>query len=57
MDDGGSDHGLEFLLAFDGRIHHLEKLLDDFFEEVERVLRDRGIGLQVTRTETSRGSK
>ena len=21
----GSDHGLEFLLAFDGRIHHLEK--------------------------------
>ena len=20
-----SDHGLEFLLAFDGRIHHLEK--------------------------------
>jgi hypothetical protein len=21
----GSDHGLEFLLAFDGRLHHLEK--------------------------------
>jgi len=21
----GSDHTLEFLLAFDGRIHHLEK--------------------------------
>ena len=34
-----------------------ETLLDDFFDEVERVLRDRGIGLQVTRTETSRRSK
>jgi len=33
-----------------------ETLLDDFFDEVERVLRDRGIGLQVTRTETSRRS-
>jgi len=131
-----SDHGLEFLLAFDGRIHHLEKgywlkfeitrgeatrnrphglsysftlhapggtrlvgfdnahdvpikgsrfkrrgettdhwhrteddsgrpyrfkdaetLIDDFFNEVERVLRDRGIGLKVTRTESSQRSK
>lgn len=132
----GSDHGLEFLLAFDGRLHHLEKgywlrfelkrveatknrphglsysftlhapdgtrlvgfdnahdvspkgsrfkrrgettdhwhrteedpgrpyhfkdaeaLIDDFFNEVERVLRDRGVGLEVIRTETSRRSK
>ena len=131
-----SDHGLEFLLAFDGRIHHLEKgywlkfeitrgeatrnrphglsysftlhapngtrlvgfdnahdvsakgsrfkhrgettdhwhrteddparpyrfkdtetLIEDFFNEVERVLRDRGVGLEVTRTESSRRSK
>ena len=130
-----SDHGLEFLLAFDGRIHHLEKgywlkfeitrgeatrnrphglsysftlhapdgtrlvgfdnahdvpakgsrfkhrdkttdhwhrteddpgrryrfkdaetLIDDFFNEVERVLHDRGVGLEVTRTESSRRS-
>jgi hypothetical protein len=34
-----------------------ETLLDDFFDEVERVLRDRGIGLRVTRTESSRRSK
>ena len=34
-----------------------ETLIDDFFDEVERVLRDRGIGLQVTRTEASRRSK
>jgi hypothetical protein len=132
----GSDHGLEFLLAFDGRIHHLEKgywlkfiitrvevtknrphglsysftlhapdgtrlvgfdnahdvspkgspfkhrgettdhwhhtendpgrpyhfkdaetLIDDFFNEVERILRDRGVGPEVMRTETSRRSK
>ena len=138
MNRRASDHGLEFLLAFDGRIHHLEKgywlkfkiarvtpttnrphglsysftlhapegtrlvrfdnahdvpargsrfkrrrdkgtdhwhrtengsgvdpyefkdaetLIDDFFDEVERVLRDRGIGLRVTRTEASRRSK
>jgi len=25
MDERAPDHGLEFLLAFDGRIHHLEK--------------------------------
>lgn len=25
MTDGGPDHELEFLLAFDGRIHHLEQ--------------------------------
>jgi hypothetical protein len=132
----GSDHGLEFLIAFDGRIHHLEKgywlkfditpveatknrphglsysftlhapdgtrlvgfdnahdvpakssrftrrgrttdrwhrtqedpgrpyrftdaetLIDDFFNEVERTLGDRGVGLEVTRTEASRRSK
>jgi hypothetical protein len=132
----GSDHGLEFLLAFDGRLHHLENgywlkieiarveatknrphglsysftlhapggtrligfdnahdvspkgsrfkrrvettdhwhrteedpgrpyhfknaetLIDDFFNEVERVLRDRGVGLEVIRTETSGRSK
>jgi hypothetical protein len=131
-----SDHGLEFLLAFDGRVHHLEKgyhlkfnirrveastsrpqglsysftlhapdgtrlvgfdnahdvsargsrfkrrseaadhwhrteddpgrpyafknaetLIDHFFDEVERILLDRGIGMQVTRTEASRRSK
>ena len=34
-----------------------ETLLDDFFDEVERVLRDRGIGLRVTRTEASRSQK
>lgn len=132
----GSEHGLEFLLAFDGRIHYLEKgywlkfaiarveatknrphglsysftlhapdgtrlvgfdnahdvspkgsrlkrrgettdhwhrtdedpgrpyqfkdaetLIDDFFNEVERVLRDRGVGLDVMRTETSQRAK
>jgi len=137
MTRSASDHGLECLLAFDGRIHHLEKgywlkfeiarvtattnrphglsysftlhapegsrlvgfdnahdvpargsrfkrrrsesadhwhrterdpgrpyeftnaeaLIDDFFDEVERVLRDRGIGLRVMRTEASRRSK
>ena len=25
MNGGVADHGLEFLLAFNGRIHHLEK--------------------------------
>ena len=34
-----------------------ETLINDFFDEVERVLRDRGIGLRVTRTEVSRRSK
>src|SRR5712692_9357785 len=34
-----------------------ETLIDDFFDEVERVLRDRGIGLRVTRTEASRRAK
>jgi hypothetical protein len=136
MTHRASDHDLEFLLGFDGRIHHLEKgywlkfeiarvtattnrphglsysftlhapngtrlvgfdnahdvpargsrfkrrdkkadhwhrtekdpgrpyefrdaetLIDDFFDEVERVLRDRGIGLRVTGTEVSRRSK
>lgn len=130
------DHGLEFLLAFDGRVHHLEKgywlkfeimrvestanrphglsysftlhapdgtrlvgfdnahdvaprgsrfkrrgkatdhwhrtekdpgrpysfkdaetLIDDFFDEVERVLRERGVSLRVTREEESGRSK
>jgi hypothetical protein len=135
MTPDGSDHGLEFLLGFDGRIHHLEKgywlkfeiarvkatthrphglsysftlhspdgtrligfdnahevrsrgsrlkrdkstdhwhrtekdpgrpyefkdaetLINDFFDEVERVLRDRVISPQVTSTEASRRSK
>jgi hypothetical protein len=131
-----TDHGLEFLLAFDGRIHHLEKgywlkfgitrvpptadrphglsysftlhsphgtrlvgfdnahnvpargsrfkgrsdaadhwhrteedpgrpyvfkdaqtLIDDFFDEVERVLRERGVGLRVASDEESERSK
>jgi hypothetical protein len=34
-----------------------ETLIDDFLDEVERVLRDRGIGLRVTKTEASRRSK
>jgi hypothetical protein len=136
MSRSGSDHGLEFLLAFNGRIHHLEKgywlkfaivrvaaaterphglsysftlhapdgarligfdnahnvphrgsrfkrrgeatdhwhrtekdsgrpyvftnaqrLLDDFFDEVERVLRERGVSLRVTKDEESGRSK
>jgi hypothetical protein len=136
MSRSGSDHGLEFLLAFNGRIHHLERgywlkfeivrvavtterphglsysftlhapdgsrligfdnahdvphrgsrfkrrgeatdhwhrtekdsgrpyaftnaprLLDDFFDEVERVLRERGVSLRVTRDEDSGRSK
>lgn len=131
-----ADHGLEFLLGFDGRVHHLEKgywikfeiarvkatskrphglsysftlhtpdgtrlvgfdnahdvppsgsrfksreeasdhwhrtekdsgrpymfkdaetLIDDFFDEVERVLGERGVGMRVTRTEQSRRTK
>lgn len=130
MNIGADEHGLEFLLAFDGRIHHLEKgywlkfeisrvsptgarphglsysftlhapngkrlvgfdnahevphrgsrfkgrngasdhwhrtetdpgrpyafkdaetLLDDFFDEVERTLRERGVEVRVTRVE------
>jgi hypothetical protein len=136
MNRRAADHGLEFLLAFDGRIHHLDKgywikfnitriqmttrrprglsysftlhapdgtrlvgfdnahdvpargsrfkrraeandhwhrtrkdpgrpyvfkgaetLIDDFFDEVERVLRERGIGGQVIRVDESRRSK
>lgn len=34
-----------------------ETLIDNFFEEVERVLRERGIGSRVTRAEESRRSK
>lgn len=131
-----ADHGLEFLLGFDGRVHHLEKgywitfeitrvkatskkphglsysftlhapigtrlvgfdnahdvapsgprfksgeeagdhwhrtekdsgrpymfkdaetSIDDFFDEVERVLGERGVGMRVTRTEQSRRAK
>jgi hypothetical protein len=134
--NGGTDHAIEFLLAFDGRIHHLEEgywikfeikkveahknrphglsysftlhapdgtrlvgfdnahgiapvgsrfkkrsqasdhwhrsegdvgrpyefkdaetLLDDFFDEVERVLRERGIRTTVVRMEDTRRSK
>ena len=136
MSRSASDQGLEFLLAFNGRIHHLEKgywlkfdimrvtataerphglsysltlhapdgtrlvgfdnahdvpprgsrfkrrgeatdhwhrtekdlgrpylftdaqtLLDDFFDEVERILRERGVSLRVTRDEESGRSK
>jgi len=136
MNSRTADHGLEFLLAFDGRIHHLEKgywikfgiarvrvttkrphglsysftlhapngtrlvgfdnahdvpargsgfkrrgeagdhwhrtekdpgrpyvfkdaetLIDNFFDEVERVLRERGVGIRVTRAEESRRAK
>ena len=131
-----ADNGLEFLLAFDGRVHHLEKgywikfdlarvgvttkrphglsysftlhapngtrlvgfdnahdvpargsrfkrrgdasdhwhrtekdpgrpyvfkdaetLIDNFFDEVDRVLGERGVGIQVVRTEETRRSK
>jgi hypothetical protein len=93
-----TDYTLEFLLAFDGRIHHLEEghwlkfeikkvkatkrrphglsysftegdigrsyefkdaatLLDDFFDEVERVLRERGVGMTVVAVEEIRRSK
>jgi hypothetical protein len=48
-DGGGSSHAYEFTDA--------ETLIDDFFDEVQRVLRDRGVGLRVTRTEASRRSK
>lgn len=34
-----------------------ERLLDDFFDEVERVLRERGVGMTVTRAEERRGRK
>ena len=43
-----------------GRPYHFkdtEALIDDFFNEVERVLRDRRVGLEVIRTETLRRSK
>jgi hypothetical protein len=73
------DHGLEFLLAFNGRIPHLEKgywlkfditrvettperphglsysfTLEDFFDEVERVLRERGLSPRVIGEESER---
>ena len=38
------------------RFKNAETLIDDFFNEVERVLRDRGIGLEVIRTESRRRS-
>jgi len=136
MKDRGADHGIEFLLAFDGRVHHLEEgywlkfeiervaatkkrphglsysftlhapdgkrligfdnahrvpargarfkaassasdhwhrsendpgrpyafkdaetLIDDFFDEVERVLGERGIGTTVVDVEEGRRSK
>ena len=34
-----------------------EALIDDFFDEVERVLCGRGVGLRVTRVEESRRLK
>src|SRR6266705_362950 len=39
------------------RFKDAETLIDDFFNEVERVLHDRGVGLEVTRTESSRRAK
>ena len=39
------------------RFKDAETLIEDFFNEVERVLHDRGVGLDVTRTESSRRSK
>ena len=39
------------------RFKDTETLIEDFFNEVERVLHDRGVGLEVTRTESSRRSK
>ena len=136
MSRRAADHGLEFLLAFDGRVHHLEKgywikfelarvgvttkrphglsysftlhapngtrlvgfdnahavpargsrfkrrgdasdhwhrtekdpgrpyvfkdaetLIDNFFDEVDRVLGERGVGIQVVRAEETRRSK
>ena len=39
------------------RFKDAETLIEDFFDEVERVLRDRGVGLEVTRTESSQRSK
>jgi hypothetical protein len=36
MNRRGSDYGLEFLLAFDGRVHHLEKGYSIKFE-IRRV--------------------
>jgi hypothetical protein len=79
MNAPAEDHGLEFLLTFNGRIHHLEKgywlkfeigrvqatpdrpyafkdaatLIDDFFDEVERVLTERGVSLRVIGEEES----
>src|SRR5882762_9069458 len=38
------------------RFKDAETLIEDFFNEVERVLHDRGVGLEVTRTESSRRS-
>jgi hypothetical protein len=39
------------------RFKDAETLIDDFFDEVERVLRDRGIGVQVSGTESTQRSK
>jgi hypothetical protein len=58
-----TDHALEFLLAFNGRVHWLEQgycirfeirrieasppRLADFFSEVRRILAERGISEEV----------
>ena len=39
------------------RFKDAETLIEDFFDEVERVLGERGVGLRVTKTATSRRRK
>jgi hypothetical protein len=44
------EHTLEFLLGFNGHVHRYAGgywLLDDFFDEVERVLTEHGIPFEV----------
>jgi hypothetical protein len=50
-------YGLEFLLAFDERIQDAETLIDDFFDEVERVLNEHGIDTTVVEVEETRRSR
>ena len=51
------EYGLEFLLAFDERIQDAETLIDDFFDEVERVLNEHGIDTTVVEVEETRRSR
>lgn len=51
MKDPSSEHGLEFLLAFDGRIHHLEKgywLKFDVIRVAETPERPHGLSYSFT---------